>query len=148
MSEKTYTCLWLYQPWALLAALGEKQYETRHWNVKYRGPLVIGASKRWTHEERYFMTQPYYAQALARHGYNESNIPLGCALALVDLKAIYRTEDMRHDISAQERAFGNFADGRFAWRFENVRMFAEPIPMSGKQGLFQAKLDLEEVVSL
>lgn len=35
----------LWQPWASLAALGLKQYETRSWRTAYRGPLLIHAAK-------------------------------------------------------------------------------------------------------
>jgi hypothetical protein len=36
----------LWQPWASLVALGHKRIETRSWSTRYRGPLVIHASKR------------------------------------------------------------------------------------------------------
>jgi hypothetical protein len=135
----------LWQPWALLVALGEKHFETRHWTIKYRGPLVIHAARRWTQAERAFFHEPFYAQALERHGYDADSIPLGCALCMVELKAIYRTEDMRHDITPQERAFGDYSDHRFAWFFSQVQMFAEPIPMKGEQGLFKVQLPDEAV---
>lgn len=34
------------QPWATLIALGEKEYETRSWQTKYRGKLAIHAGKQ------------------------------------------------------------------------------------------------------
>lgn len=37
----------LLQPWASLVILGHKKIETRSWNTKYRGDLLIHASKRW-----------------------------------------------------------------------------------------------------
>lgn len=37
----------LLQPWATLAVIGQKKIETRSWSTKYRGPLLIHASKRW-----------------------------------------------------------------------------------------------------
>lgn len=33
------------QPWASLIALGEKKIETRSWQTKYRGPILIHAGK-------------------------------------------------------------------------------------------------------
>lgn len=36
----------IHQPWASLIASGDKQYETRGWKTKYRGPLAIHASKK------------------------------------------------------------------------------------------------------
>jgi hypothetical protein len=37
----------------------------------------------------------------------------------------------------QERAFGNYDDGRFAWLFEDVVALAEPIPAKGALGLWE-----------
>lgn len=36
----------IWQPWASLLAHGMKQYETRSWATKYRGPIAIHAAKR------------------------------------------------------------------------------------------------------
>lgn len=38
--------LTVYQPWASLLACGAKQYETRSWATKYRGPIVIHAATK------------------------------------------------------------------------------------------------------
>ena len=35
--------LTVYQPWAQLLAIGAKEYETRGWATKYRGPIAIHA---------------------------------------------------------------------------------------------------------
>lgn len=36
----------IWQPWASLLAIGAKQYETRSWETKYRGPIAIHAAKK------------------------------------------------------------------------------------------------------
>lgn len=36
--------LTIWQPWASLIACGAKQYETRSWATKYRGPIAIHAA--------------------------------------------------------------------------------------------------------
>lgn len=36
--------LTIWQPWASLLACGAKQYETRSWATKYRGPIAIHAA--------------------------------------------------------------------------------------------------------
>ena len=36
--------LTIWQPWASLVACGAKQYETRSWPTKYRGPIAIHAA--------------------------------------------------------------------------------------------------------
>lgn len=41
-----YRAISLHQPWASLVALGIKKYETRSWETKYRGKLLICSAKR------------------------------------------------------------------------------------------------------
>lgn len=36
----------IWQPWASLLACGAKQYETRSWETKYRGPIAIHAAAK------------------------------------------------------------------------------------------------------
>lgn len=36
----------------------------------------------------------------------------------------------------QEMAFGNWAPGNYAWELQNVKMLPAPIPIKGKQGLW------------
>lgn len=43
-------CLSLWQPWASLVAHGKKRVETRGWPLRYRGPLLIHAAKKWNRE--------------------------------------------------------------------------------------------------
>lgn len=38
--------LTIWQPWASLIACGAKQYETRSWATKYRGPIAIHAAMK------------------------------------------------------------------------------------------------------
>lgn len=123
----------LWQPWASLIAVGAKQYETRSWATKYRGPLIIHASKTtqidWT--DRKFMNR------LTNVGLNIKELPTGCGLCLVNLVAIYRTEEIAPYLSEQELAFGNYSPGRAAWKLEIVRVFNKPVPGRGAQGLFE-----------
>ncbi|HSS99913.1 MAG TPA: ASCH domain-containing protein [Terriglobales bacterium] len=122
----------LWQPWASLIAIGAKEYETRSWSTKYRGPLVIHASKTtqidWT--DRKFMNR------LSNVGLDIKNMPIGAGLCLCNLVAVYRTEDCSPYLSEQELAFGDFSPGRAAWKLEIVRVFKKPVPGRGAQGLF------------
>lgn len=132
----------LWQPWAILCVLGLKQYETRSWATGYRGTLAIHAAKRWTSEEisylksfiERFGLDDSYGSPLWRLGHD--SLMFGSVLGTVQLTAIYRTELLVPKINRQERAFGNYQDGRFAWRLEQPQFFDQPIPVSGKQGLW------------
>lgn len=123
----------LWQPWASLIAVGAKEYETRSWTTKYRGPLIIHASKTsqidWT--DRQWMSR------LTNAGIDIKNLPQGAALCLCNLVAIYRTEEVAPYLTEKELAFGDFSPGRAAWKLEIVRVFNKPIPGRGAQGLFE-----------
>ncbi len=65
----------------------------------------------------------------------------GCALAVVDLVAIYRIcEEFRAARTPQELAFGNYSLGRFAWKLGNVRPIKEPFTVRGRQKLFEVEI--------
>lgn len=127
----------LWQPWATLVAIGAKQYETRHWSTSYRGPLVIHAAKKNNGELfRVCLSDPF-TYCLLDAGYKEySGLPFGAYVAVVDLVEVIRTEEVLSFLSEQEVAFGNYLPNRFAWRLENVRVFSEPVPARGYQGLW------------
>lgn len=121
----------LWEPYGTLIKVGAKQYETRHWRTGYRGPLVICTAKKRDREilESYKALRPDFF----RYGVKMEPCRFGVALCLVDLVDCIPAEFIGDD----ERRFGNFAPGRFAWLLENVRPFAKPIPVRGHQGLWR-----------
>jgi len=125
----------LWQPWASLIAIGAKHYETRDWKTAYRGPLLIHASR--SKEGLTLCRRDPYDAVLRRAGIAEKDLPLGAGIAIADLVEVQRTEEVRELLSDQELAFGNYADRRFAWRLENVRVFPVPVPMKGDRGVFE-----------
>lgn len=42
-------------------------------------------------------------------------------------------------LTPQERAFGDFSEGRYMWLLENVKLLPEPIPAKGLQRLWEWK---------
>lgn len=72
------------------------------------------------------------------------NLPYGEAIAIANLLFCYKTEDFIHNpeaypLSEDEKRFGDFSPGRYAWRLENVRTI-EPFPVKGRQGLFEVEM--------
>lgn len=154
----------LTQPWATLVAIGAKQIETRSWATGYRGPLAIHAAKglgpvggkTGLYEIR--GEQPF-RQALEAAGYYRfDDLPLGGILATCNLTAVYRipatpqhyswrvADD--HPLASypvvippfqddQERAFGDYRYGRYAWLLTDVKVLPEPIPAKGALGLWE-----------
>jgi hypothetical protein len=45
-------------------------------------------------------------------------------------------------VTEEEKIFGDWRHGRYAWEFANMRMLDEPIPAKGKQGLWNIILKI------
>lgn len=131
--------LTLTQPWATLVAIGAKRIETRSWQTTYRGPLLIHAGKGLAGMSRadleeIISTEPF-TSALEAAGITEaSQLPRGAIVARCVLVDVERVEKLR--VSTQERAFGNYAPGRFGWLLSDIRALPEPIPAKGALGLW------------
>lgn len=135
----------LWQPWATLIALGLKQYETRSWSGHYRGKLAIHAAKRPIDLEGRDKVQEVFKLVGVNVPTVKSAYPLGCIVAIADLKEpVLMMPDDGYaapweirvgSISDLERTVGNWQPGRYAWRLENVIALPQPIPFKGAQGL-------------
>ncbi len=117
--------LTLTQPWATLILLGAKRIETRSWRVSYRGPLAIHAAKRFPKEAQNLCQAPGFSRALT-----DEQLPLGVVLATCRLIACIPTRELQRnrtvevdsatnvgslEMTDQERLFGNYTPGRWAW---------------------------------
>jgi hypothetical protein len=143
----------LWQPWASLIACGAKKYETRSWATRYRGPIAIHAAKRDP------VNLPYHIQVeinpiLLEHYSLWKDLPRGAVVATAELVQCWEIKiinDNGHPFATAvdhdgahfltitrdgEQLFGDFTPGRYAWELANVQMLAEPIPVKGKQGLW------------
>lgn len=130
----------LIQPWATLVVIGAKKIETRGWRhvEKYRGPLVIHASKRFPGELRELCTVEPFKSALATAGFLEAKaLPTGGLLGTAQLVDAYRFVEPAETVPYPERAFGDFTPGRLGLALKDARRFAVPlVPYSGSLGLF------------
>lgn len=125
----------LWQPWASLVVLGLKQYETRSWKTTYRGTLVIHAAKTWNME-----CSDALSEFTNRFKVELGNAPFGMAIGSVELVEVFPTDFIdKRLLSKQERAFGDFNKGRYAWMLRNPIMFTEPIPCTGHQRLWEVE---------
>jgi len=156
-------CIYLWQPWATLWVLGEKRNETRSYATKHRGELIVGAAKLTKQNqeigERLYNTEPFYS-SLAKHGYkNWKDLPTGALVGIVEITecrnvlpdnidkrmSIYAEHLLiyRKEVSEQERAFGDWSNGRWIWMAENHKPLT-PIPYRGQQGMFH--VDFEKLL--
>ena len=120
--------LTLTQPWATLVILGEKHYETRSWSTRYRGPLVIHASKTFPKWARELSLSPPFLGALTRVVHP---LPLGAIIGCVTVLDCLPTEHVRAALSSQELAFGDFSPGRWAWILGDPVPYDNPIHARG-----------------
>ena len=145
--------LTLTQPWATLVAMGAKHIETRSWQTSYRGPLAIHAAKGLGPvggvAGLYDLceTEPFHT---ALRGLDLPYLlPKGAIVATCELvdcvpttyiknvKIIQRRRDLPAWLwTAQEKAFGDYADGRYAWLLANIIMLPKPIPAKGALSLW------------
>jgi len=45
-----------------------------------------------------------------------------------------------YDLFGDERPFGDFSPGRYAWKFKMIDNTFEPFPVKGKQGFFEVEI--------
>ena len=135
--NKRIKAITLYQPWAAFVMAGIKQYETRSWMTKYRGPLAIHAGKTWNRDLMWqYLTLKQNHAAIQDHA-NEGILAFGAVLGICRLVETHRVETIRDSLSELERAVGNYADLRFAWELEIIELFDTPRPARGEQGLWE-----------
>lgn len=141
----------LIQPWATLVAIRAKHIETRSWRTSYRGPLAIHASKGFPTWAKETCGMPPFFEMLTAAGldlpYKGSEVlPLGCILATCDLVACYPTEkagcvpgvfkQYPELDTVNERCFGDYSPGRWAWVLENVQYVSPVVPAKGALSLW------------
>lgn len=138
------------QPFATLCAIKAKRIETRGWKTDYRGPLAIHAGKGCPSDFIYLANTEPFLSALKAAGYALfSNLPRGAVVATCRLegcKIIERNTkgwgimgDQAWMLTDQERAFGDYTPGRYAWLLADVQPLAEPVPARGALGLWDCE---------
>ncbi len=139
----------LWQPWAsalFASRLGDpkiplKLHETRHWEAPswiIGKRIAIHAAKRWTRDECEFFDGLADDQkaAFASIGIaRSSDLPFGAIIGTAVLTSCHPTESLLH-IDDDDLFFGNFSEGRFAWRMRDGQLLPAPVPCVGRQGFF------------
>lgn len=159
--------LTLTQPWATLVAQGAKRIETRSWTTDYRGPLAIHAAKGLGPVEgisgldTLCAASPFYDAlwpiiGVEEHLYDVQRLPRGAIVAVAELVDCRCTGDDVREYGAhlpeydqiwmltdQERAFGDYSPGRYAWLLADVRRLPTPVPCRGALGLWDVPANIE-----
>ena len=130
----------LTQPWATLVALGHKRIETRSWKTSYRGPLAIHAAKGFPGSAMSKCNLPFFYGRLHSSGILVE-LPKGSVVATCNLVDCVRTEELSvyspWALTEEERAFGDYFRGRWAWILDEVKPLPAPVPAKGKLSLWE-----------
>lgn len=131
----------IWQPWASLVVHGMKFFETRTWPAPRSvigQTLGIAATKNITPDQRSVYADPEFQFFYEQSGLPPlEELPRGMLLGTVTLDSIEEvTEDFIEDITLEERAFGWYQLGGYAWRLKHARPLKHPIPIKGAQGIY------------
>jgi hypothetical protein len=171
-----YKAISLWQPHASLVIIGAKGVETRTWESPIRGRVVMHAAK--TMRALDLCGLPYFWEAFDKAGlwqlpeaqlanfslrqlqrcYCEDltqkqrlewlPLPLGALLGVADIVKCVPGPELAPTLSAQERAFGGYEEGKWGWILENVQAFDVPLPYVGEQNFFNVDaLMIDEALS-
>lgn len=151
----------LLQPWATLAALQYKRLETRSWSTSRRGPCAIHASKGKSKEVRRLCeTDPYIRAALDAQGLTYDTLPFGAIIGVTSVAGVMQMQvsptscagqvlDLNDpaQLSDQERAFGIYSHGRYAWVLNETRALSRPIPCAGSLQFWKLPPAIQQTLS-
>lgn len=115
------------EPYASLICEGRKTIETRSWKTSYRGDILIHASATRIPKE-YRTLLSYVSQT------RQGNII--AKAKLVD--CIEMTDDWIDTLDDEEKKFGFYSSGRYAWVLDNIEPI-KPIKAKGRLGLWEYK---------
>jgi hypothetical protein len=132
----------IWQPFALLSVRGFKIFETRTWAMPSTliGQRVgIASTKNVKPEQRAFVEDEEFQAHYLRTGLPPmAELPMGYLMGTVIMDSCeLMTEEFVEDVSAEEQAYGFWDEGNYAWRQREPMWLKHPIPIQGKQGIYE-----------
>ncbi len=127
----------LLQPWATLVVTGVKTIETRSWGTKYRGPILIHASQGKAGS--IFTSLLFFKKYIP----DFKHLPFGAIIGKATISDVIRIENLQmtdeliNRLTMEEKAFGDYSDGRYAWMLEEAEQFDTPIPARGTLSIWE-----------
>ena len=125
--------LTIKQPWATLIMQGDKRFEFRSWQTKYRGDLLIHAGKGIDKE------------AIKRlEKYLPEELPTGKILGKVTLvDCIKMSPEFKEELLKENRDIytkSSFQEN-YGWQMDNVQVFKELIEAKGHLSLWEYNIE-------
>ena len=111
--------------------MGAKKIETRRWSTAYRGELLIHASSGKA--GGLLAQDPPFTRFIP----NFQQLPFGAIIGkvvleeVVPVKQLLLTDAALNQLTLEERAFGDYGAGRYAWVLSDPVAFLTPIPAKG-----------------
>ncbi len=150
MNLKHMKAICLHQPWASLMAYGIKRNETRGRAWMFRGDVAICATQMISNH----VYSPEMEAMIVLWGHrrlfgNHANVrdlyhslPRGAVVCVVEKTGCLSTNYAPPELTAIERAVGNYNRNRFYFPTTNCRRLARPVPVIGHQGVFELPDDV------
>ena len=127
----------LLQPWAALVVMGGKKIETRNWATKHRGTILIHASHGKAGS--IFASEPPFKKYIP----DFKKLPFGAIIGEATITDVIRIEDIEmpdeiiNRLTMEEKAFGDYSYGRYAWMLEDAVEFTVAIPAKGTLSVWE-----------
>lgn len=140
----------IWQPFASLIVEGCKVFETRSWPAPKSviGQRIgIASTKNIVPGQREHCADERFQRFFEGTGLiSWDQLPRGYLLGTVILDSVeIMTSDLMDDVSDEEQSYGWWDVGFYAWRLRDPQKLIEPIPIQGKQGLYEWKGELGDV---
>ena len=116
------------QPWASLIVEGYKRYEFRTWKTKYRGKILIHASKGFVKSD------------INEFKHLNLSFPTGVIIGEVELiDCIEVNEILSKKIFEEDNIVYRNVLGfqGYAWKIDKIKKYDEHIQINGKLGLWE-----------
>ena len=123
----------IWQPYTEAIKQGLKTYETRSWATKYRGPIVIHASKKAMSKHELLLAQKYHID-IPKHQF-------GSPVLICELQdCVLIDELLLKQQPITELDFGDWRIGRYAWKLNIIKILDNQPIIRGQQGLWNINI--------
>lgn len=138
----------IWQPFAQLIVTGCKVFETRTWPAPQSviGQRIgIAATARVVPGQRAHWDDETFRLFYPGTGLPEPHeLPMGALVGTAVLDSVeLMTPELMEDVSREEQAYGWWDEGNYAWRMVDPVALEIPIPIRGRQGLYDWDGDIE-----
>ena len=136
----------VWQPFAQLLVTGCKIFETRTWPAPKSligQRIAIASTKTIRPEQREWVQDAFFQECYERALLPSfDDLPHGYVVGTVILDSMeLMTPDFMSEVSAEEKAYGHWAEGNYAWRMLHPIALKDPVPIRGQQGIYDWKRD-------